>query len=417
MRRGASLLEVLIGLSIVSVAVISMAGAMRQGARDVGSSAQHMAAAALEQRFVEALMQSSQGDDSDALLDGWTSERLLPLADAGHPCFAVLEDSAPPWGRLEPGRDRALGVELTETYRHYGGFAGRVAHAPVDRGGAVDVDVRLEDGDRHAFDLPLVLGFSTEEPPEPPPVPEALDSEIAAILYPDGSEPLDRAVRRAGGDLAITRDLGGVLVPLRAAALADAALAARAVEASGDLLELARVVERRAALAWSAGLSVAPCVGRLERSTGRLVRGVRVDVRPVVLGELRRGAALGERFVAHAAEALGAYRAAREAVGVGGLTLRVLHLDRRILDAAEIVALCAPERGHGFLQAWIAFLAETYRGRGPGMEAHLARERAWSADADRLTARHPRVAARLAELRAACAAMSALEARCTRELP
>jgi prepilin-type N-terminal cleavage/methylation domain-containing protein len=424
-RRGVSLLEVLVGMAILAVAGIAVIGALRQSAKEVDTTSDYTLALGLSQRLVEETLQSVL--DNPHLESGspyWGGARAQ-IKEGGHARFRAVEDTAPPYGRLEARTDLAVDPRDANLFRMYREFSlslqtgdERVTELEGAPPHLLDVDITLDcpgvkDAQR-TFMVPILLAKPQISPEHAPPVAQdlpGLDAAIRTAFFPASvATSLELAVSTAGADLSLVRDLGSIVVVLQTAAedLAkldrDIALRATATSAlpptpekAVELMALGRLQEKRAALAWRSLLYCRAPAGRISSGfTRQQIGGAGGPSSLFISAVMRRAASLKSELELGCAAALSSYLGARRLTPAATMRpYRQLCLERKILELAKLRVLLADGRGIEFVASWVGYLERVYRGRNSSVEDFLALESAHARTVDALRQLHPVVATRI----------------------
>ena len=439
MRRGVSLLEILVGMTILSVAGIAVVAALRQSAQEVDTTSDYTLALGLAQRLVDESLQASLDNPHlSATSAHWGSGRQL-IRDGGHPRFAALEDTAAPWGRLDAGPDVAVDARAENLFRLYRDFGltlapkdATVPDAPGAPPGLLDISITLDCPgvkDARTFTTPFLLARPQVAPEHAPPVAQdrpGLDDAIRRAFYPDTTGgTLERAVGTADADLALVRDLGAIVVVLRTAsdgldaldrdiANAKTALAKPgAAPGFADWMALARLQEKRSALAWRSLLYCRQPAARIASGFTRAqLGGARAPATAVISGVLRRAASLFGELQTGSDDLLSSYLAARRLNG--NASTRPFHqltLERKILEIAQLSTLLSGGQDLPFVLAWVRYLQRLYRGRNRAVEESLSIEETGAASMDALKELVPVVASRVSQCDAATGDLARLRER------
>jgi hypothetical protein len=378
----------MVAAAILAVVGLAVVGAMSQAARTMRVTSDHTLVSLVTQKVVEETTQSfldnPYADDDMQALSG----RALSIANGEHPHFAVVEDSAPPYGRLETGRDLAIEPADEALFRLY-------------RAMQLRYGVQAVPGNDNLLELSLTWGWggnpgaAREQAfvlrlPRPRIVPAlptggspgALDASIHAVLFPSLSPGTDLAgaVTRLGGDLDGFRRIGRVIVPLREAidALSDpepaAGTASTPAEQIEQQLRSARAGERKVTLAWTALLVAQPMAEQLVNPLPDL--GSDPAVRAMVTTTIRRAASFPAELRYHLGTALVAYtRAANLMATTGTRPYRRLTVEKKVLTLAKVQALMGCSSCQTFAAEWVRHLGRSYQGAGRSFESWLAREK------------------------------------------
>lgn len=418
-RRGLSLLEVLVGMTILSVAGIAVLGALRQSAQEVDTTSDYTVALGLSQRLVEESLQAAADNPHLSRESTFWGTGRGAVKEGGHPRMEAFEDTARPWGRIENRSDLAVDPRDPNLFRLYRDFSLELApKAVAGNDGLIEVELKLDCPgvkDARVFRVPYYVAKPQIAPEVAPPVaqdPAGLDDAIKKLLYPgQGGGTLESVTASVGADVTAVRDLGGVLVVLQTAAegldamdreIARCKLALAEPGRVEKLLEIAKLQERRTALVFRSLLWCRAPAGRINAGVSSAQLGGRQGPTPAwIAAVLRRGVELARGLEQGTAEVQSTLLAARRSMANGTMrAFRQLALERKILEIAKLRALMGEGRGLEFVQGYALFLDVLYKGRNRNVEEFLARETAGIRSLDALRAMHPVVAQRVE----ACAA-------------
>ncbi|MBI3890116.1 MAG: hypothetical protein HY303_01150 [Candidatus Wallbacteria bacterium] len=121
---GFSMVEVLFVSAIVALALLPMIDVLRSGSRQLEQTQPYHQAVFLGEKCLEETRLGAEEDPyylSRLLVDGLGAD-AAPVTGGRHPFFALLEDTAPPWGRIEPGEDWSIQKECGPLFDQVGPF-------------------------------------------------------------------------------------------------------------------------------------------------------------------------------------------------------------------------------------------------------------------------------------------------------
>lgn len=417
-----SLLEVLVGMTILAVAGIAVLGALRQSAQEVDTTSDYTVALGLSQRLVEESLQATMDNPHLSRESAFWGAGRASVKEGGHTRLESFEDTARPWGRIENRTDLAVDPRDPNLFRLYRDFSLELApKAVTGNDGLLEVALKLDcpgvKDTARVISVPYYVARPQIAPEVAPPVaqdPAGLDDAIRKLLYPgQGTGTLESVTASVNADVSAVRDLGGILVVLQTAAegldLMDREIEARRLALAEPgraekLIEIARLQERRTALAFRSLLWCRAPAGRINAGVSSAQIGGRQGPTPAwIAAVLARGVELARGLETGCAEVQTSLLGARRLMANATMrAYRQLALERKILEIAKLRALMGEGRGLDFVQGYVRFLEGLYRGRNRSVEEFLAREAAGVASVDALRAMHPVVEQRVA----ACAAAS-----------
>jgi len=440
-RPGFTLLEVLVGGAILATVGIAVLSALSQQAREVGETSDFTIALLLSEKVTE---ESMYGMDVDLHGD----ERLLELSgpprsvqDDTHPYFGVIEDTAPPYGRLDPGVDLHIEKADEPLFRLYHDFELEMDVSPQPLAAVSESLIQVDStfrcpafGDRfREFAITTLLSRPVDAPRSRPAVAEdqtQLETQIITQLWPDRATPgatLSGVVASMGGDLAAVTDLGSIVTAaefsmlamdslddqVTAAQAAAAAAAPRSPDQITQLLWAAKLLELKAALAMKVLLWSKDPAQRLSTSlTANMVGGHATLVTTGVTDPMSAVVEFNSVFKVSVAAALDSYYKARQALpDQYPRAFRQFVLERKILELAELRTLQSGTPDVSFVQSWLDFLISYYKGRNRWAEAFAQRERQAITNASAISTLHPNVDKRVSDATAADGYLRALAAR------
>lgn len=349
--RGISLVEVMLAALIVALGVLPAIGVLVFTGPALQQTAPYYQAIFLGELALEELRVAALEDPHfvRTLLGGTGAERTTVLR-GGHAVTRVLEDSRPPFGRLEPGKDWGIEPAAGPLFDLAEPLA--LELAPRQDAGGTRVQVTLDWVDKRgrpmAYGLPTPLAswvplerVEALPPPPAPPGPLEAYRQLAAI----GLSARTSAAVLDAAAVAIAVPPPGGPPARRGLALLRKALAHESAAAS----MLAHLQAMRGAIVVLSTSAVVPALGSVplsERATA--VRDVRdaLDV-----------------FFANVALAIDSASAA--SVEPGMSMGQVLQCHRLIHRAAVLDALVRPWPSLAPLASFLAVLVDYYRDRMP----------------------------------------------------
>ena len=224
--RGVSLLEILVAVLVLGIVGTAIITGLIHMAREVDTTSDYTLSLLLSQKVLEEMLQSvNENSFADLELKEGAGQRA-PIAGGAQPYFAALEDTAEPWGRLDPGRDLAIDARDQVLQRFCGEFA--LVYSVTDRGvpelpgnpkHLLDIALTYATpgpaGSPRTFTMPAVLAKPVIAPETVPWIvqdADRLDQAIRMQIYPLMTrQTLVQAVPAVRGDLGAVRDLGAIL--------------------------------------------------------------------------------------------------------------------------------------------------------------------------------------------------------------
>lgn len=426
MKRGFSILEVLAAAVILGVLGLAVMTTIRGSARELRVTSEHTLSLFLLQKVSDEMNAGiNENPFLDLDLQAASGERL-PIKDGGSAHFQALEDTAPPWGRIEPGRDLAISAGEDTLFRLYGdykltriAFPGTLAAtAPGTAPGILDTTIVFDWPGVHPGTLDAKVKMELALPRIPAQPSPALDMDPGerdekverALFGSDGG--LAGAASAAGVDTESARVLGTLLIALDRARQelsptgAPTATAPDTGDPADPLLAAARAEERKASLAWQALLAV--------RDPAQSLAASPVPLKPPldaykVQFLIRRASIFKQEIEYHLALAIRGYVQAAGTLAGGPRRYRALITERKVLELAKLAMLITPARDGGFANAWIKYMEDRYRGRNPAMESYLTRQKAMVGSSAALSAGMPVAVDRLQQATDAQTALVTLE--------
>lgn len=441
-RAGFSLLEVLVAGAILATIGMAVMSALTQSAREVTAASDFTIALLLEEKVSEETMYGldvdSHGDDRLVEMTG----PLRSIQEPTTPYFSVIEDTAAPWGRLEPGIDLHIQESDPELFRLYRGFnhgmevvPKPVAELPGQPSCVLEFTSSFECpayADRtRLFVTTSLIARPVISPQSKPWVAQddaRLEAEIVRQIWPSRiGQPFTAVVNSVGGDLAAARDLGSVLTATEYALLAMAVLdkqikefetkaaaaAAGSAELTTNLLGSAKLLELKAALAWKVLLFAKDPARRLSTSLSPQMLGSPATLATSgVQVPMRNVLGFNSVFRVSVARALEAYFAARKSLPPNyPRAFRQYTLERKILELAELRVLQLGTNDVAFIKAWLDYMIDANQARNRWAASFAVEERARATGPAGIAQLQPGISERIADAAAADTALHQMATR------
>lgn len=414
---GVSLVEVLVGMLILSILAVAAIGWLTHASREADVMSDHTLALLLSQKVFEEAFQAVHDDAWADLLLEQEAGPARPIAKAQAPFFRALEDTGPPYGRLTAIEDLAVDARdpvLLRFYQHFRfGFActpGTVRELPGAPALLLELSLRFSWPAAHTTGSSLGMQAVLARPRIAPrldedgPGGDALEAAIVTQLAPDrAGQPLAAV---AGEDVTVARELGTIVVVLNHArallrAAGEAAVPdtpAAQVRPSERHRRRGRAAERVAGAALGALVLAArrarPLAARIEVARVPVLRPeVKDGIRQVLAsaGELRTA------LLEHSAIALELYlRSIRARRPSSSRAYRDLLLDRKVLELIEMRHFLTGSTDLAYLRAYIDNRLDVHRDRNRWFQHQLEHEFRHAATLDALVRLHPGPHARAA---------------------
>lgn len=445
MRKGLSLVEALVGLAILAVVGLAVLGALSSSAREMKTTSEYSLSLFIIQKVAEELVQGGyENPRADQALEELAGNRL-DLENPLNPYFATVEDSVADFGVMETGRDVAVEPTTGPLHRLYRDFNltlttsdSAVGPGPGDPEIIKLVNIQYDwpgiQQNPRDLSFPLILAKSCIQPMAPPPITEDaanLEPLITRAVYPraPAGSVLSTLVGSTGASLPAVKDLGTVMVVTYLAYRdmstmqqgIDAIAAQQAASSPPDPeldIRMGREHERKAALAWQ---SLYHCRDPARRLSTAFTAGDLGDlslVEPVVVhSDVSRATLLEQWFEFELSLALRCYVTARSRMAsLSPRPYRLLMLERKILELAELQAMAAGSPDVAFVGSWSDSMLDIYVGRNRAMADFFARERSHAGSLQQIRDAHPEIRDRLEDTELGRQALQQLQTRVTTEL-
>lgn len=414
-RSAFSMIEVCLAFAILGLALVPVLGLFSGAAKHAKTTSDHSFALALAQKVAEELRVAEWENPH-------TAERVDPQPALAEPItegvarqFEVIEDLAPPFGRIQPGVDPGIGPEFAALHKQASAFrvaVGGVSRALPVTGSVLDVEVSLQwtdfRGNERVVTTPVVLGAGLAADPFAPPERGEADERVVRLLYPDETGTLTTIVAARGGDLEVVRDLGDAVVHVTAltstsdahrthmAELRGAAEAATDDKARARAwIAVAQAAEDRAGLSLEAMRCSAPAAKRLADTFEVARLGAPPPERITYFSSIRLLGTLSSSFGGGILSAREAYQRAYNTPLGESLPGRVrTRIGMKLIELSKLKLLTTGPFEMAPLQAFLESFRATHESRNVNLERFAEAELATCADLDSLRAAYP-VPARL----------------------
>jgi len=386
-----ALAELLIAVVIFSLAIIPVLDLLIGSARQARQTSDYGLAVALGEKVSEELRLANWENVhfSETLLSDKQYAGRRSVVNAGSPFFGVIEDGAPPFGRIRPGEDPAITSGFGTLYSELAPFF--VGTDPRTRslaqgGTVVDVGLIVEWNDFKGSGAksPVAVSLSCHGfPPVPPPEVEdraRADDAIRTTLFPDlTGRTLDQVASETGADSKLLRDLGDVVTVVTGMSALGAQitsqvtnLEARLVRASNTsdqselCLELARLHEKSASAYMSAMIYLKGPISTLESSFELRRLGNKPPDPARYRSAFQSLDSLRSKFGFHLASARAVYAKAYSGeIGRALVPRARVRVFMKVLSLRQLEVLTAGPQDSSSLKTMLVDFMEYYEGRNP----------------------------------------------------
>ncbi len=382
------MVEVLVVASIVALAFLPMIDVFRSGSRQLEQTQPYHQAVFLGEKCLEESRLGAEEDPyflSRLLVDGYGAEPA-PVTGGRHPFFAVLEDTAVPWGRIEPSEDGAIQKESGPLHDQVEPFIAAV-QSNLTQGSPPqppEAEARVQfdwiDGRDKAMRYELIAAVRVWVPRTKVevPVPSGEELELAKAIDAGATQGIGAIAAARGADAEKLRAVAKLLVygrearstAERATALA-ATLRAEVLGAGegpardGKALRLGRLDEAMAARTCSLLQQMRPPLEALAQALPPGALGEPAPPKALLAEAVELVRLTLDGFQKSVGSALADYGALARQEFVPSGWRPSLHV--AILRLAKMAALTYPWPDRKPLHAYLAELAAYYRGRMPHM--------------------------------------------------
>ena len=447
MRRGLSFVEIVLAIAILAITAMAVMSAMTGSAREVKTTSEYSLSMFLSQKIVEDLIQSSNENIhyEEALDD--IGPAPFDVANSVSPYFAALEDSRPPYGKLEPGTDAGVEPADATLFRLYRDFHLSLSSSddvlPAARPGGPQAHVRsakmnflwpgLKGVDRD-YEFPITLAKPQPRIEPTPLIAQDLpgfEDEVRKAIYTNEAGTLTAVCAAVGATKSAVMDIGAVMtlqqfsdtetekLQAKIKPLEDSLATATDPQAEAETrIQIAGLYERKAAMRWYVICYLKDPAGRQETAfkKGDLGDSSKYDPASVM------------RDVSDATDLLNAakydlgcaashFTTAREKMGLGSVRLfRRMMLERKILELVKLRILIDQSNDMTYLRQWLDYLLEVHTGRTRSFTQYLTHERAKSTDLSALEADNPAIKERCDSVRTAIGSLEKLAKTVNKEL-